>query len=71
MCNMRNLSAREVVRLLREEGWYEVGQRGSHLYLEHQDRPGKVTVPIHRGTLKPGTLNSILKQAGLKGKREG
>ncbi len=68
MNTMRNMTAREVLRLLREEGWYSVAQRGSHLHLEHLDKPGKVTVPMHRGTIPPGTLNSILKQAGLKGK---
>ncbi len=34
--------------------------------LKHPFKPGKVTVPDHRGDLAPGTLNSILKQAGLK-----
>jgi predicted RNA binding protein YcfA (HicA-like mRNA interferase family) len=67
---MMNLTAREVLRLLREDGWYEVDQRGSHLHLEHPEKPGKVTVAMHKGTIPRGTLNSILKQAGLKGKRE-
>ena len=68
--NTRNLTAREVLRLLRDDGWYEIYQKGAHLHLEHPDKPGKVTVPIHGGTLPPGTLNSILRQAGLKGRRE-
>jgi predicted RNA binding protein YcfA (HicA-like mRNA interferase family) len=68
--NTRNLTAREVLQLLREDGWDEVAQRGLHLHLEHPDKPGKVTVPMHKGSLPPGTLNSILRQAGLKGRRE-
>lgn len=71
MTTMRNLTAREVLRLLRDDGWYEVDQRGSHLHLEHPVKPGKVTVVMHKGTIPRGTLNSILKQTGLKGKQEG
>lgn len=40
--------------------------KGSHLQLKHSMKPGKVTVPIHSGDIAPGTLNRILKQAGLK-----
>ncbi|SPF40401.1 hypothetical protein SBF1_2200004 [Candidatus Desulfosporosinus infrequens] len=39
---------------------------GSHIQLKHPTKTGKVTVPNHKGDLAPGTLNSILKQAGLK-----
>jgi predicted RNA binding protein YcfA (HicA-like mRNA interferase family) len=34
--------------------------------MEHAHKPGKVTVPGHSGDIKKGTLNSILKQAGIK-----
>ena len=70
MSTIRNMTARDILRVLREDGWYEVYQRGSHLHLEHPDKPGKVTVAIHKGTIPRGTLNSILKQAGLKAKKE-
>ncbi|HEX5124747.1 MAG TPA: type II toxin-antitoxin system HicA family toxin [Rhodanobacteraceae bacterium] len=56
-----------VLRLLAENGWYLVCQRGSHRQFKHASRPGRVTVPGKPGDdLAPGTLNSILKQAGLK-----
>lgn len=55
-----------MLKVLRKDGWIEVGQRGSHLSLKHPIKPGKVTLPMHSGDLPPGTLNSILKQAGLK-----
>ena len=71
MSVMRNLSAREVLRLLREDGWYPVDQKGSHLHLKHPDKPGKLSVPMHRGAIPAGTLHSILRQAGLKGRQEG
>ena len=55
-----------MVRALRQAGWQAIRQRGSHVQLRHPDRPGLVTVPIHRGkTLKRGDLQSILHQAGL------
>ncbi|MHB1047009.1 MAG: type II toxin-antitoxin system HicA family toxin [Thermoanaerobaculia bacterium] len=41
--------------------------KGSHRQLKHPERRGLVTVAGHPGDdLAPGTLNSILKQAGLK-----
>lgn len=60
------MTAKEILKELHEDGRYETGQRGSHLNLKHPTKPGKVTIPIHSGDLPRGTLNSILKQAGLK-----
>jgi predicted RNA binding protein YcfA (HicA-like mRNA interferase family) len=57
----------EVLRLLHEDGWYLIATRGSHRQLKHQIKSGRVTVAGKPGDdLAPGTLNSILKQAGLK-----
>lgn len=60
------MNARELVRLLKKDGWYEKNQKGSHLQLVHPVKMGKVTVPIHNGDIPKKILNSILKQAGLK-----
>ncbi len=60
------MTAKEIVKLLKKDGWIECDTRGSHLQLEHPIKKGKVTVPIHSGDIPKGTLNSILKQAGLK-----
>jgi predicted RNA binding protein YcfA (HicA-like mRNA interferase family) len=44
-----------------------VRTRGSHHQYKHRSKPGLVTVPAGPGDeVAPGTLNSILKQAGLK-----
>lgn len=57
----------EVTRLIEQDGWYVVRTRGSHRQFKHPDKPGLVTVPGKPGDeLAPGTLNSILKQSGLK-----
>jgi predicted RNA binding protein YcfA (HicA-like mRNA interferase family) len=60
------MKVRELLKLLRKDGWIEQTQKGSHLQLEHPVKKGKVTVPVHGGDIPKGTLNSILKQSGLK-----
>lgn len=57
------LKAREVIRLLEDVGFYEVRQRGSHLQLKRGNL--LVTIPVHSGDLHPGTLRSIIRQAGM------
>lgn len=57
----------ELLRLLHTDGWFLVAMRGSHRQFKHLAKPGRVTVPGKPSDdLAPGTLNSILKQAGLK-----
>ena len=57
----------EILRLLQDDGWYLVATRGSHRQFKHRSKTGRVTVPGKAGDdLAPGTLNSILKQSGLK-----
>ena len=63
------MKVREVIKLLEKEGWLLVVQRGSHRQYKHPYRTGRVTIAVHpNDDLAPGTLNSILKQAGLKGR---
>ncbi|MBM4116203.1 type II toxin-antitoxin system HicA family toxin [bacterium] len=58
---------REVLRLLEREGWQLVRQRGSHRQFRHPRKRGLVTVAGKPSAdVALGTLNSILKQAGLK-----
>lgn len=60
------MKVRDVLRLLTDDGWFLVRTRGSHQQYKHPIKPGLVTVAGHAGDdLAPGTLNSILKQAGL------
>jgi predicted RNA binding protein YcfA (HicA-like mRNA interferase family) len=61
------MKVRDVLRLLTDDGWFLVRTRGSHQQYKHPDKSGLVTVAGHPSDeLAPGTLNSILKQAGLK-----
>jgi predicted RNA binding protein YcfA (HicA-like mRNA interferase family) len=57
----------DVLGKLREDGWFIVATKGSHRQFKHQTKPGRVTVAGKPSDdLPPGTLNSILKQAGWK-----
>jgi predicted RNA binding protein YcfA (HicA-like mRNA interferase family) len=57
----------DILKLLLQDGWALVATKGSHRQYKHPTKPGRVTVPGKPSDdLAPGTLNSILKQAGLK-----
>jgi len=58
------LTSKELVTALKDKGFYEHHQKGSHLILKHPEKNCRVTVPMHTGEiLKLGTLKSILEQA--------
>ena len=58
---------REVLAQLEADGWVQVRQKGSHRQFHHPTKSGTVTVAGKQNLdVPPGTLNSILKQAGLK-----
>ena len=64
------MKVREIIKILEKDGWYLVSTRGSHHQYKHSEKPGRVTVPGKpNDDLAQGTLNSILKQAQLKGER--
>ena len=61
------MKVRDLLRLLHEDGWVLARTRGSHQQFQHPTKPGLVTVAGKPSDdLAPGTLNSVLKQAGLK-----
>lgn len=60
------MTAREVIKKLKKDGWSHKGQTGSHRHFIHPTKKGKVTVPMHKGDIPTGTLHSIFKQAGWK-----
>ncbi|APM37969.1 type II toxin-antitoxin system HicA family toxin [Clostridium kluyveri] len=61
------MTAREVIKLLKANGWVKKNQNGSHAQFIHPAKKCKVQVPIHgHKDLKKKTLESIFKQAGLK-----
>jgi predicted RNA binding protein YcfA (HicA-like mRNA interferase family) len=60
------MDSREIIRALKQDGWYEVNQAGSHKQFKHPKKKGRVTVPHPYKDIPPGTLKSIEKQAGIK-----
>lgn len=60
----RTYSGREIVKALRRSGFVVDHQRGSHIFLHNLEKNISVVVPLHR-ELKKGTLNNIIKKAGL------
>jgi predicted RNA binding protein YcfA (HicA-like mRNA interferase family) len=63
------MTYRDLIKLIEGAGWVHESTRGSHMQFGHPSRSGKVTVPgggkLSRD-VPSGTLNSILKQAGIK-----
>jgi predicted RNA binding protein YcfA (HicA-like mRNA interferase family) len=63
------VKVREAIKLIEDDGWVHVATRGSHRQYKHPAKTGRVTIAGKASDdLAPGTLNSILKQAGLKEK---
>jgi predicted RNA binding protein YcfA (HicA-like mRNA interferase family) len=61
------MKVRDVIKLLEQDGWFLDRTRGSHRQYKNLKKSGLVTLPGKLGDdLAPGTLNSVLKQAGLK-----
>lgn len=57
---------KELMRLLKADGWEVVRVRGSHHIMKHASKVGMITIPMHNAELPIGTCNVIMKQAGLK-----
>jgi predicted RNA binding protein YcfA (HicA-like mRNA interferase family) len=61
------MKVRDVIQRVMQDGWYQVGQKGSHRQFKHPEKPGKVTIAGHPSQdMATGTFHNILKQAGLK-----
>lgn len=61
------MKVRDVLKLLRKDGWSVVVMVGSHRQMKHLTKSGRVTVAGHSSDdVHPKTLKSILTQAGLK-----
>ena len=61
------MTSKEVILLLKNDGWVIKTQKGSHMQFVHPSKPGKITVAFHgKKEIPLGTCHAILKQAGLK-----
>lgn len=61
------MKVRELLELLEADGWRQARMRGSHRQFDHSTKRGTGTIAGQPGTeIPPGTLSSVLRQAGLK-----
>lgn len=58
-------SSKEMIKRLTDDGWYRVGQTGSHIHFKHPTKKGRVTIQENRKDIPIGTLKSIIKRAEL------
>ena len=64
------MKVKELIGLLEADGWYQVRMKGSHRQFHHPTKKGTVTVAAKPNVdIPPGTLNSAIKQAGIKKER--
>lgn len=63
--NMKSYSSREVLKMLKADGWYEVNCVGSHHQFKHPTKKGRVTLKHPDKDIPRKTLDSIERQSGL------
>ena len=65
MTKLPIVNGRECISALEKGGFVFDRQKGSHITLIRDNPYARATVPNHNKPLKPGTLRSIIRQAGL------
>ena len=66
MAKLRNMSGREVCKILSQHGYEEIRQRGSHIIMQKKIEGSTITVPVpNHKEIRIGTLMSIIRQSRL------
>lgn len=60
------MDSRKIIKILKQHGWLQVTQSGSHVQFRHPQQKGRVTVPHPKKDIPIGTLKSIERQSGIK-----
>jgi len=60
------MDSRKIIKILKQNGWYEITKVGSHTQFRHPERKGRITVPHPKKDIPIGTLKSIERQSGIK-----
>ncbi|UZD42720.1 type II toxin-antitoxin system HicA family toxin [Selenomonas sputigena] len=63
---MKRYSSKDVLKMLKADGWFEVNCEGDHHQFKHSTKPGKVTLRHPVKDLGVRDLKSIERQSGLK-----
>ena len=62
---MKSYSSREVIKILKNDGWYEVACDGDHHQYKHPTKKGRVTITHPKKDIPIGTVKNISKQSGV------
>jgi mRNA interferase HicA len=61
------MKSSELVRIIKQDGWYVIRQEGSHMIMRHDTKPGQLVVPMHGSKeVGKGLAAKMLKDAGIK-----
>lgn len=63
---MKSYSSREIIKILENDGWFEIVCIGDHHHFKHPNKNVRVTVPHPKKDLPIGTVKNIFRQAGIK-----
>ena len=63
---MKSYSSREIIKMLQDDGWYEVSCVGDHHQFKHPTKKGRATVTHPKKDIPAGTVRNIEKQSGVK-----
>ena len=56
----------DLIKILEKKGFKHVRTKGSHQIYRNYENKKMIVVPFHKKDLLKGTLEAILKQAGIK-----
>jgi predicted RNA binding protein YcfA (HicA-like mRNA interferase family) len=60
------MKSADIIKILKQDGWQQCHQKGSHCQYKHPIKSGRVTVPHPKKDLPIKTVQSIFKQAEIK-----
>ncbi len=62
------MNFKDMIKIIEQDGWYQLRQKGSHRQFKHHEKKGVVTIAYHHlsDEIAPGTFASIKKQAQLQ-----
>jgi predicted RNA binding protein YcfA (HicA-like mRNA interferase family) len=59
------INANQLIKIMEQEGFKVIRQKGSHVILINQEKT-RIVIPMHPGKdIKPGLLRTILREAGV------
>lgn len=62
---MKSYSSRDILKILTDDGWYEVNCTGDHHQFKHPTKKGRVTLTHPKKDIPIKTVKSIFKQADI------